>query len=70
MAMASFSRDDFKALRDILASIQGKFMMSINDVPEIRQLFRSFNVEEVSTSYTAAGGNKRKQVGELLIMNY
>ena len=65
-----FSRDDFKTLSDVLASIQGKFIMSINDVPEIRQLFRSFNIEMVSTSYTAAGANKRLKVNELLIMNY
>lgn len=65
-----FSRDDFMVLRDQLSSIQGKFIMSINDTPEIRQLYRKFNIEIVPTSYTAAGGNKRVQVGELLISNY
>jgi len=65
-----FSRDDFMILRDLLASIQGKFIMSINNTPEIRQLYRKFNIEIVPTTYTAAGGNKRVQVSELLIMNY
>lgn len=57
-------------LSELLAGIQGKFILSINNTPEIRKLFRSFNIESVPTSYTAAGGNKRVQVSELLIMNY
>lgn len=56
--------------RDTLAGIKGKFILSINDVPEIRQLFRSFSIEVVSTTYTAAGADKRVKVGELLITNY
>ena len=65
-----FSRKDFKTLRDILASIKGKFIMSINDTPEIRALYKGFQIETVSTSYSAAGANKKKKVSELLIMNY
>ncbi len=53
-----------------LTGIQGKYIMSINDVSEIRQLFKAFRIETVQTSYTAAGGDKRKKVGELLIRNY
>jgi hypothetical protein len=44
--------------------------MSINDAPEIRSLFRDFKIEEVPTSYTAGGGNRKKQVQELLIRNF
>jgi DNA adenine methylase len=65
-----FSRDDFQKLRDILAAIQGKFILSINDTPEIRKLYKGFRMEIVSTSYTAAGADKKKKVNELLIMNY
>ena len=45
-------------------------MMSINDVPEIRELFKDFNIEEVNTNYVLAGADKQKKVQELLIMNY
>lgn len=65
-----FSREEYAALRDRLAGLQGKFILSINDVPEIRQLFKAFKIETIKTSYTAAGGNRRKSVGELLIRNY
>lgn len=64
-----FKKEDFDNLALVLKNIQGKFMMSINDTKEIRQMFKGFRVEEVTTTYnTNAGGKKR--VTELLIMNY
>ena len=65
-----FDQSDFMKLRDILASISGKFILSINDVDHIRDLFRGFHIETVPTSYSAAGANRKKYVNELLIMNY
>jgi DNA adenine methylase len=65
-----FSREDFQKLRDILSSIKGKFILSINDTPEIRKLYKDFRREVVSTTYSAGGANKKKSVNELLIMNY
>lgn len=57
-----FSRDDFTRLRDILAGIKGKFILSINDTPEIRDLFAQF--------HSVGGAAKQKKVVELLVMNY
>lgn len=65
-----FTRDDFTSLRDQLAGISGKFILSINDHPEIRKLFSGHRIDVVKTSYTSGGANKRKRVNELLIMNY
>ncbi len=65
-----FHREDFEKLRDILLTIQGKFIMSINNAKEIRELFKMFTIEEVSTSYTVAGAHKQKKVTELLIRNF
>jgi DNA adenine methylase len=65
-----FARDDFVKLRDMLASVSGKFILSINNVEHIRNLFDGFYIETVETSYSAAGANMKKRVTELLIMNY
>lgn len=65
-----FERDDFVKLRDILSGVNGKFIMSINDVDEIRDLFKTFNIDTVGTSYSAGGAHRKKQVNELLITNY
>jgi len=65
-----FSKDDFKVLAGLLASVQGKFIMSINDTSEIRELYEDFNIQEVTTTYSAGGAHIKKHVTELLIMNY
>lgn len=65
-----FSREDFTKIRDILKSVTGKFIMSINDVPEIRQLYKGFNIKEVETTYNIAGANRKKKVVELVVMNF
>ena len=65
-----FNRSDFELLREIMSSLKGKFIMSINDVEDIRKMFKAFKIESVSTSYTVAGGNKKVKAGELLISNY
>ncbi len=63
-----FSRADFQRLADQLAGISGSFMLSINDVPEVREMFSWARLDEVSTTYTIAGGGKgRDQRAELLI---
>lgn len=64
-----FSREDFTTLRDQLTRIQGKFILSINDVPEIRELFKDFTILEVPTRYSVAS-HSVKPVVELLIINY
>ncbi|MGE4497138.1 MAG: DNA adenine methylase [Deferribacterales bacterium] len=64
-----FSAADFKILADNLAGIKGKFILSINDTEYIRQVFKQFNIAEVNTTYSILKG-ERKQVVELLVMNY
>lgn len=65
-----FARADFQLLAEQLAQIAGMFILSINDTPEIREIFSRFHLLEVETTYTfqnKASGAKR--VGELLISN-
>lgn len=51
-----FSADDYEALRGLLAGLQGSFMMTLNDRPEVRRLFSAFDLEEVSLHYTVGAG--------------
>ena len=64
-----FCRDDFSNLADILRGITGGFVLSINDRPEIRNLFNWARIEEIATKYTAGGADKPVAVVELLITN-
>ncbi|HEY7238671.1 MAG TPA: DNA adenine methylase [Burkholderiales bacterium] len=51
-----FARRDYAALAAALAGIGGRFILSLNDVLETRELFSRFAIEPVSTRYTVAGG--------------
>jgi len=63
-----FGRGDFENLKTLLKGIKGRFIMSINDVPEIRELFDWATIEAVETTYSV-GKTKAKRVGELIITN-
>jgi DNA adenine methylase len=47
-----------------LAKISGRFILLINDVPQVRGIFRDFAVEEVSLSYgvSAAGATRAREL--------
>ncbi|WP_443749721.1 DNA adenine methylase [Asticcacaulis solisilvae] len=62
-----FSRDQFEEMAGVLAKLQGRFILSLNDRPEVRQIFAAFQQEEVGVTYTVGGGAKSKAVGELII---
>lgn len=64
---ALFAREDFQRLADQLAAIQGRFLLSINDVPEVRSMFAWARIEEVTTTYTVASGGNARKAAELLI---
>lgn len=63
-----FGRADFMKLVILLHQIEGRFIFSINDRPEVRDLFAGFRVDAVETTYTVAKGGA-KRVGELIISN-
>jgi len=62
-----FERADFERLANILANIKGRFILSINDVPEIREVFGQFKMEEVSLNYSVSQKGAT-QARELIIL--
>lgn len=65
-----FRREDFGVLAELLAGIKGRFIMSINDTPEIRELFKPFRIRSVPTRYSVGNADRAGAVGELLVMNF
>lgn len=49
-----FQPREFRRLAHQLAKIEGTFLLSINDHPEIREIFAEFELREVETSYGIA----------------
>ncbi|WP_130472286.1 DNA adenine methylase [Candidatus Magnetaquicoccus inordinatus] len=64
-----FFREDFARLADQLAGIRGRFLLSLNDVPEVRNIFSAFHISEVTTRYSCTAG-PHPLAKEVLIQNY
>lgn len=72
-----FAENEHQNLASILndKNFKGKFILSYNDVPQIRKLYSNFNIITVDTIYQAANRPKVKtklsgKKSELLIMNF
>ncbi|HBM58549.1 MAG TPA: DNA methyltransferase [Citreicella sp.] len=66
----SFSRDRFGQMAEQLRGIRGRFLLSINDVPEIREIFGWANLVPVQTTYTVSSASGGTRARELLIGNF
>lgn len=64
-----FGREDFTRLAAQLAGVKGKFILSLNDTPGVREVFSGFKLEKVNTRYSV-GAARNQVAGELLITNY
>lgn len=63
-----FSRDQVTVMAQHLMQIKGKFIVSLNDKPELREIFSAFNIMDVGLNYTIHGG-AGTNVGEVVITN-
>ncbi|MCB1463270.1 MAG: DNA adenine methylase [Nitratireductor sp.] len=61
-----FGREDFAALNEALKGLRGRFILSLNDLPEVRETFAGFAIESVDCTYSISGG-KGKAVREVMI---
>lgn len=52
-----FSRADFERLATVLRGLQGRFIMTVNDVPELREMFAWAAIEAVDLTYSVGGAN-------------
>ena len=65
-----FDWEQYVAMADLMRTISGKAILSINDHPAIRECFAGFHVREVPISYTVGGGGKAVQRVELIYSSW
>ena len=61
-----FSPADFERMADLLGRLRGRFILSLNDHPQVREIFAAFHLEPVGTHYGLAGEGS-KPARELII---
>jgi DNA adenine methylase len=65
----NFEPEDFEKLAERLKALQGKFILSLNDVAEVRRIFHNFKLKTIQLAYTAQQTAGRR-FRELLITNF
>ena len=67
------NEEDFKRLRNTLLTLKGRFILSLNECPEVRELFAEFTFQTVDTFYSVANyrssPDSKRKTKELLIHN-
>lgn len=63
-----FSRDEFAKMAEQLDGISGRFVLSLNDTPAVRDIFSRFVIRQEQTAYSMATAST-KRVLEVLISN-
>src|SRR5215472_7511488 len=60
----NLTHNDFVKMAERLQGIKGKFVLSLNDVPQVRAIFASFKIHSVEHHYTAqkVAGKRFKEV--------
>lgn len=65
-----FDLDQFSRMADLARSIQGKMIISVNDIPEMHQVFAGLRAESADIRYTVGGVQRCAKRGELIICNW
>jgi len=64
-----FAWSEYEQLAATLGKLQGKAILTLNDHPDIRQLFAGFHIERADHRYTVGGG-AGKNVSEVIIFSW
>ena len=65
-----FDRAEFDVMASLLSEVKGRFILSLNDTPEVRELFKDFIFHEAELTYSISRKAMDKKARELIIMNY
>jgi len=68
-APGGFNFEQFEVMAELASSIKGRMVISINDHPQIREVFSALRLKEVPFRHTV-GGQGGKHVNELIYFNW
>lgn len=65
-----FGLENYDHMAELARSIKGKMIISVNDIPEMRQAFDGLNIQTVDISYNLKVTGKATPRKELVICNF
>lgn len=66
----AFGKEQYELMAGMMRSLKGKAILSINDHPDIREIFDGLQLDEVPIQYTVAGGGQAVDRQELIIYSW
>lgn len=65
-----FGFAQYERMAELLRSMAGKALVSVNDIPEMRSAFAGLEMKTLPIRYTVGGQGRARPSSELLISNY
>lgn len=65
-----FGLDQYHRLSELAKTIKGKMIITVNDIPEMREAFKGLTMQTVGITYTVGGAGKPAKRTELIIRNF
>ncbi len=62
----AFGREEYDRLAEVMRTMRGRAILTINDHPTMRKVFGEFRCQRVSIDYTICGSQRAKRAGELI----
>ena len=66
----TFGLDQYDFMAELAHAIQGKMVISVNDIPEMRRAFKGLHIDTTDVTYTVGGAGRAGKTRELIITNY
>ncbi|SDX47277.1 DNA adenine methylase [Variovorax sp. YR634] len=65
-----FALEQYGRMAELLKTMKGKAVVSVNDIPEMRQAFAGLKQRPLSITYSIGSAENRSQSRELLVANF
>lgn len=65
-----FALQEYAELAELMRTMKGKAIVSVNDIPEMRQAFKGLEMRKLPISYTLARSKEPKESTELVVANF
>ena len=65
-----FGLEQYQRMAELARTMQGRMIISVNDIPEMRKAFAGLTMSSVGINYTVGGAGKGADRQELIIQNF
>ena len=65
-----FPLEEYHKIAEAMRTMKGSAVLTINDHPEMRKIFKGFAMETVDINYTIGGAENGKNRRELIFQNW